>query len=313
MLFLGFLSYPFFFFYGYGTVPVFSAELPLAAIISGLVMISWYFFALIYFQSQKNHKKSVSKVFFDASLFALIISSLGAWGVSVVQFSGINNPLFSSALTHFFLAVFTEGWAIPVIFGMIWTQVNTSELPIHHGWLWVPLLFGSMLIFPFSLNQSVISPAMLFSAKTGIALILSSTLLNLWFFIREKHLRGFLWNTVFILIFLKAAFQLIILFPVDVWPAEHGLRILYLHTLLLGIVSVTLVVLYQKNNRIAASLFAVSVVLLLLSLGLISGYWPSPLIPQNIHLIVAAVSVLPLLPILWIFVENIRNTLPAKD
>ncbi|NBC04852.1 MAG: hypothetical protein GVY20_14255, partial [Bacteroidetes bacterium] len=186
MIGLGFLSYPFFLLYGYRSVSLGQADLPIAAIISGLIMITWYWFAWLYYQHRTRKYSDISLNLFDGALTALLISSLGAWGVSVFQFSGIHNPLFSSALTHFFLAVFTEGWALLGILGIIWNYIKLQPVSIPSGWLWQPLLIGSMLIFPFSLTQSLVTPIMLLSAKVGLGLIILSLLLHLHKFLKSK-------------------------------------------------------------------------------------------------------------------------------
>lgn len=307
MLFLGFLSYPFFLFYGYRTVAIGSANLPLAAILSGFVMFTWYWFAWLYYCDRNRTVDDLSLSIFDGALAALLISSLGAWGVSIFQFGGVDNPLLSSALTHFFLAVFTEGWAVLGIIGMIWDQSNTSPLPVDSGWLWKPILIGSMLIFPFSLTQSMVSPLMLYSAKTGLVLIVISLSINLFFFLKNGY-NGFIWKTIFSLIGIKILFEIIAILPVNLWPGEHGLRILYLHLLLLGIVSITLFQIYYIDHQLTQrQLFTGTVLLVLLSLFMISGYSPSWMIPSQPYLWVLVIAILPVIPAGWIFLNRWKS------
>jgi len=302
MIFLGFLSYPFFLFYGYHSVPIGSAALPLAAIISGLVMLTWYWFALLYFQHRTAVNNSLSFLFFDGALIALLISSLGAWGVSIFQFTPVDSPQISSAMTHFFLAVFTEGWAVLGVLGIMWQKAETSELPFDSGWLWQPILFGSMLIFPFSLSESVITPAMHYTAKFGTVLIAGSLTVNFYLLVKSGSLKGLIWKTILGLIALKILFQFAAVLPTGIWPGEHGLRVLYLHLLLLGIVSILLIHVFHSNRYfIAKAVFTISVLLVLLSLALISGYWPVGLAVPNLHFRVMIVAFLPIIPTLWIF------------
>jgi len=302
MIFLGFLSYPFFLFYGYHSVPIGSAALPLAAIISGLVMLTWYWFALLYFQHRTAVNNSLSFLFFDGALIALLISSLGAWGVSIFQFTPVDSPQISSAMTHFFLAVFTEGWAVLGVLGIMWQKAETSELPLNSGWLWQPILFGSMLIFPFSLSESVITPAMHYTAKFGTVLIAGSLTVNFYLLVKSGSLKGLIWKTILGLIALKILFQFAAVLPTGIWPGEHGLRVLYLHLLLLGIVSILLIHVFHSNRYfIAKAVFTISVLLVLLSLALISGYWPVGLAVPNLHFRVMIVAFLPIIPTLWIF------------
>ncbi len=311
MLFLGFLSFPFFLIYGYHSVPIGTASLPLAAIISGLVMITWYWFSWIYYKHKKNAEELISFNLFDAGLLALMISSLGAWGVSVFQFTDIDNPMVSSAMTHFFLSVFTEGWAVLGILALMWhhaeKQNKVVSFSFNTGWLWLPVLFGSMLIFPFSLSQSLVTPAMLFSGKLGLVLIVISLSLNLWLFIKSGAFGGFIWRTVLILLGFKIVFQVLAILPSGIWPGEHGLRVLYLHLLLLGFVSFVLFEMFLPASKKAAKiLFAVTVFGVLISLLFISGYWPPEWTPPDIFFWVMVLAFLPVVSSFWLLAESIR-------
>lgn len=308
MMGLGFLSYPFFLLYGYRSVSLGQANLPIAAIISGLIMVTWYWFAWLYYQHRKRKISDLSLNLFDGALTTLLISSLGAWGVSVFQFSGIHNPLFSSALTHFFLAVFTEGWAILGVLGIIWNYMKLQPRSIPTGWLWQPLLIGSMLIFPFSLTQSLVTPIMLLSAKVGLGMIILSFVLHLYIFLKSKKFTGFVWKTILVLIGLKILFQAVAALPIDLWPAEHGLRILYLHLILLGIVSISIFRIFSfRDHSMGVQIFTVSVVLVIGSLFLISGYSPNRLTPDKPYQIVMYIAFLPVFPAAWILLRKVSK------
>jgi hypothetical protein len=306
MVGLGFLSYPFFLLYGYRSVSIGQAELPIAAIISGLIMITWYWFAWIYYQNRTANSSDLSLSLFDGALTALLISSLGAWGVSVFQFSGIHNPLFSSALTHFLLAVFTEGWALLGVLGIIWNYMELRSLSIPTGLLWQPILIGSMLIFPFSLTQSLVTPIMLLSAKVGLGLIILSFLLHIYKFLKSKKFTGFVWITILSLIGVKILFQAIAILPTDLWPGEHGLRILYLHLLLLGIVSISIFRVFSfRVHSTGVQIFTVTSVLVIGSLFLISGYSPNWLNPDQPYRIVMYIALLPVFPATWMLLRKV--------
>jgi hypothetical protein len=312
MLFLGFLSYPFFLLYGYQSVSVGTAALPLAAIISGLVMITWYWFGWICYQHRNSTDTSVSAGIYGGALTALMVSSLGAWGVSVFQFTDIDNPMAASAMTHFFLSVFTEGWAVLGVLGMMWfhleEQLPRDKLPFNTGWLWLPVLFGSMLIFPFSLSETLITPAMLYSAKLGLLLIVISLSLNLYLLMKSGQFKGFVWKSVFVLLGLKILFQALALFPTEIWPGEHGLRVLYLHILLLGMISFVLTELFHpRSHRAAKITFAATVFPVLISLAFISGYWPAEWMPPKPYLWVMIIAPLPIIPACWLLVNTFRN------
>lgn len=307
MLLLGFLAFPFFLFFGYQSISIGSANLPVAAMLSGLVMLTWYWFGWLYFNDRKQVKPTLSLSIFDGALVSLFVSSLGAWGVSVFQFSGVHNPLYSSALTHFFLAVFTEGWAFLGILGIIWSQISDQNISFSSGWLWKPILIGSMLIFPFSLTQSLVTPLMLISAKTGLLLIVISLSLHLYLFLSKK-LKGFVWKTILILIGFKIFFQLIANLPLDIWPGEHGIRILYLHLLLLGIVSITIFQSFQTELQpVPVKVLTAAVLFVLASLFLISGYAPLWMIPSKPYQWVMYIAFLPVIPAIWILLKSLKT------
>ncbi|MEX1010989.1 MAG: hypothetical protein WDZ29_02905 [Balneolaceae bacterium] len=308
MLFLGFLSYPLFLLYGYSSVAIGAASLPLAAINSGLVMITWYWFAWLYYRCRKSIGPTISTIFFDGALAALMVSSLGAWGVSVLQFTTIDSPVISSALTHFFLAVFTEGWAVLGILGVLWSFVDIKKIPFNTNWLWQPVLFGSMLIFPFSLSESIITPAMFFTAKFGTILIDGSLALNLYLLFKSGRFKGFIWKTILVLIAIKVAFQFATMLPTGIWPGELGLRVLYLHVLMLGIVSILFIQVFSYRNSIPKKLFAGSVFLILLSLSMISGYWLSFLMLPDLYFWVMIVALLPVIPAMWLWCNDFSRS-----
>lgn len=308
MIFLGFLSYPLFLLYGYHSVAIGSAALPLAAIVSGMVMITWYWFTFLWMQLRKSQLDTLPLLFFDGALAALIISSLGAWGVSVFQFTAIDSPLISSAMTHFFLAVFAEGWVVLGILGLLWHKAGPVEISIHKNWLWIPILIGSMLIFPFSLTQSLITPAMLKTAKTGLLLIVFSTVLNIWFLMHSEKLNNFNFKVIIGLLAVKAGLLFLAILPFDIWPGEHGLRVLYLHILLLGIFSITIFEFFVPSAKtVSKIIFIITVFLVLISLVTISGYWPASFTPPNLYVWIMIIAGLPAIPAGWIYLHSIST------
>lgn len=308
MIGFGFFSYPFFLFFGYHPVPIGSSSLPLAAIISGFVMITWYWFAWLYFKERKRGDKLIYVQLFDAAIIALLISSLGAWGVSVFQFTSIDSPLVSSAMTHFFLGTFTEGWVMLGVLGIMWQKMGKTEISFQTEWLWLPILLGSMLIFPFSLNLSIITPAMHITANIGLIVIALSLSLHLYLMVKNKLISGIIWKTVAMLIAVKILFQIIAVLPIDIWPGEHGLRVLYLHILLLGIASVMFIEVYHHGrDEMAKKIFLISVLLIITTLIFISGYWPVSFMVPGVYIWVAIGAFLPLIPATWLLLKTFKG------
>ena len=308
MMSLGFISWPFFLLYGYMPVSIGSASLPIAAMLSGLVMLTWYWFGLIYASHRKKLAPSFPLLLFDGALIALILSSLGAWGVSVYQFSTIESPLISKALTSFFLSVFTEGWVMLGVLGVIWSSIgNTTRFPkTNSGLYWIPILFGSMLIFPYSLSQSVLTPAMLYSAKAGLLLILLSLAAHLRLLIKHTSSSSYIWRAVWLLLALKILLQAGALLPTGVWPGEHGLRILYLHVTLLGFASTALILSFHSSaDKKWIWFYLLGATSVLITLGMYSGYWPAFLIPDSLIYWLAAAALLPALPAAFLIFRKV--------
>lgn len=307
MMILGFLSWPFFLLYGYKPVAIGSASLPIAAMLSGMVMLTWYGFAWLYFAQRNMRQTSFPLLLFDAALIALVVSSLGAWGVSVYQFSSLESPLIPKALTSFFLGVFTQGWVMLGVLGIMWSAVKSSEtvIEIHKNWFWIPLLFGSMLIFPYSLDQSILTPLMLYSAKAGLLLIVFSLALHLFSLFKTSLASSGIWIAILLLLGLKVLFQAGALLPTGIWPGEHGLRILYLHLTLLGFASSVLLASYYPSSAHTAKWSYVAAAgAVLITLGMFSGYWPKPLTPDTLIYWLAGAAILPVIPILWLLFRN---------
>lgn len=308
MMALGFLSWPFFLFYGYRPVDIGSASLPIAAILSGMIMLAWYGFTWLYFGQRNKRQTTFPLLLFDAALVALVVSSLGAWGVSVYQFSTLESPLISKALTSFFLGLFTEGWVMLGLLGVIWSTVERSNLEVttFENWFWVPLLFGSMLIFPYSLDQSILTPVMIYSAKAGLLLILISLGLHLYGLVKTSLISSNVWLAVLLFLGLKILIQVGALLPSDIWPGEHGLRILYLHLALLGFGSTALIAAhYPASEHLAKWIYIASAGAVLITLGMFSGYWPKAFIPGNLFYWLAVAAFLPVPPMIWLLFRKL--------
>ena len=283
-LFLGLASYPFFLFYGYRPVLLAGMDLPASVILSGLVMLCWYGFMAGYWKERKYIDSDLAMTFYDASLLMLFVSSLGAWGVAAVQFAGLENPLFGKALTHFFLATFTEGWIVTVLLGIVYDQfrVELKNVRIAPGLLAGLILFGAPLTFPYGISESLLTTQLLLAARLGGLLAAVGLALNLYVIIRQADIKiAWYWKLVLGLLALKVVAQtLASVLPSEFWMSAHGLRIFYLHLLLLGAFTLGLFSRLLIDERALPGLRAVSVSVILV---LISLLWLTPLWPPAWH------------------------------
>lgn len=304
-LLLGFASYPFFLFYGYRPVPVAGLDLPLSVIFSGLVMVCWYGFMTGYWKERKYIDTDLSMVFYDGSLLMLFISSLGAWGVAAVQFSGLENPLFGKALTHFFLATFTEGWVVLVLIGLLYDKfdIKSEQVNIVSGLLAGLIMFGAPLTFPYGISESLLTPQMLIAARAGGLLAAAGLILNLYVLVGHTDFKmAWYWKTVLILLALKAVAQLLAsVLPTEFWMSAHGLRIFYLHLLLLGAFSLALFSRLLLNEKAEKGLLVVAagIILVLVSLMWLTPFWPVALFASWQFYATTAIAILPSLAALY--------------
>jgi uncharacterized membrane protein SirB2 len=300
IILIGFASYPFFLIYGYQPVQIGTANLPFSVMLSGLVMIGWYWFGLIYLKYRSKADSSLSQLFYDGALVILVVSSLGAWGVAVAQFGNIDNNLVSGALTHFFLTTFTEGWCVLAAIGIFYDLSEKNDLlPFDKNWLIAPIVLGAPLMFPFGLSVDLLNESLLWTAKFGSLVVGIGLGINLWFMARALPNRNrWIWTFVLAMLVLKVTVQLAAVFlPETLWLGQHGLRVLYLHLLLLGFVSsMFFAAFHTVNNRISKAglyLFVGSVTVLILTLVLISGLWPPAWQPKNVYQWVTVGAILP--------------------
>jgi len=305
ILLTGFASYPFFLFYGYGPVIIGSVQIPFSVILSGVVMIIWYWFVWIYMKYREKSDPGLARMFYDAALLMLVISSLGAWGVAVLQFSGVDNPLISAVLTHFFLAVFTEGWCMLSAFGILYHMLDTRESFIHESWLLAPIVLGVPLTFPFGISADLLNNQLLITASFGAFIIIVGLAANFLLILRKIRGIGRWWWFV-VLNLLGAKIILLFggaLFPFMLWIGEYGLRVLYLHIVLLGFVSITYMAawhsIYSHAGKTGFKLMTFAILLLLVMLIFNSGIVPPSWLTSWHFQALAIVSLFPVITGIW--------------
>jgi len=142
---------------------------------------------------------------------------------------------------------------------------------------------------------------MLYSAKAGLLLILISSTLHLYGLIKSFPVYSGLWQVILLFLGLKILFQAAGLLPTGIWPGEHGLRILYLHLVLLGFGSAALLAAYYPaSERLAKWFYIAAACSVLVTLGMVSGYWPALLTPGSMIYWLAGAALLPVLPMIWL-------------
>jgi hypothetical protein len=163
-----------------------------------------------------------------------------------------------------------------------------------------------MLIFPYSLDQSLLTQTMLYTAKAGLTLILISLGFHLYALLKTSLTSSGVWLMVLLFLGLKIVLQAGAILPTGIWPGEHGLRILYLHLVLLGFGSTGMIAaFYPASERVTKWLYISGAVAILITLGMFSGYWPKAFIPENLVYWLAIAAALPVVPLSWLFFKKI--------
>lgn len=305
----GLLSYLPFLLYGYKPIAIGSASLPLSVIFSGMVMIGWYIFMGGYLITRRRKKGYQPNIFFDGALVMLFVSSLGAWAVGICQMADVGSILLSKALTHFFLATFIEGWIILLLMGLITKALSIEEddFVVSPSVLIGLIAIGAPLTFPYGISEGLINFDLSVAARTGGILIAEGVLLFVYSVIksRRKNISIWIWPLVFLV--LKSVMQVIAsVSPIEMWLSDHGVRILYLHTILLGAFTVGIIWFLHQMSTMHKKYFyfvLVSVVLLLMSLVLLTGLWPEQLSGLWIHDALAVSAILPVIAVLLFWLK----------
>lgn len=315
-LLFGLLAYPFFLFYGYSPVAIGSATMPLSVIFSGFVMISWYVFIIGYWKNRSVLSGEKSLPWFDGALLLLVVCSLGAWGVAVIQEIAPDSHLLMKSMTHFFLAGFTEGWVMLAL-----SAILISELDIEEGyWLISPqfmlgaIAIGAPLTFPYGISESLLTPILLVTARFGGGLSATGLLLVIWAIIKSGKWKHPVWIWGIVLMALKGLMQLSAsIVPSSFWLSDPGLRVLYLHILLLGGLTLLAVGWLQVRSNFSRNYFyavGITIIVTLITLLMPTGFWPQVFAGVWILYALAIAALLPILAVGVYSIKLISNLRP---
>ena len=275
------IAYPLFFAFGYSPVGVGDGRMPLAVIGAGLNIFGWYGFVGLYARTTWGLPRTRPLQLWDMALTFMVLATLGAWGLSLLKPIGLHDPFWMKALTHVFLDLFSEGWFVLALLGVAWSLLGERETTVRH---WSLRAIGAGLPFTFILAL----PAS--SLSTGLKLVgcLGGTLVGVGLLAVAVQLgrrlsvdgHAWMWGVPLVLLAVKAFAQLgNSLIPGVWWASEHGLRIVYLHVMLLGFVSLGLTAAARHTWGVVATsgmgaLYA-AVGFLLLSLLPLTSWWPA--------------------------------------
>lgn len=320
VLLLAGLAYLPYLLYGYRTADLWGRRLPLSSMAVGLAMLSWYAFIWLYWRTTRGYPRPLPVRLWDAALAFLVLSSLGAWGVAVIARLGLENPFWSAASTQLFMDTFADGWFALGVLGVLYARFPT----VNHNPL-IPqsrrenatnlLIMGLPLIFLLNLPVGLVPEQIRWLASLAGLLVvygLAVHLVTLWTAVTALYR----WPLLFL--GLKAAMLFVLTVPAGAeWFALASLRISYLHWLLLGFVTLSLVLLAQHSwNAIVREAllrpFLLAVTFLLITLIPLTRLWPVAWSGRWVLYIVAWGTVPPILIIFVWWVASWRHFVQAK-
>lgn len=294
---LGVIAFPVFLTYGYRAGTFGPLTMPPAVIVSGMVMLIWYGFVARWITLKR------SRALTSAAIAFLVLASFGAWGISASVPLGLENPLWGESFKHIFLGYFTEGWlTIGSIAVLVDRLIDVDDRPaaVHRTALGL-IAAGVATSYLLGIPEHFLTAGMMtfarlgaFAAGLGIAIVT----IKVW-----KKANG-LWRYPLSALGLKA-FALMFLAPLPIiwWADNHQDRVLFLHLMLLGIVSSTIVLASLGSRIRVARPFLAAVTVMVIMLIPVSTLWPFPSFAATWMSLIGVVSLLPILAMLPIIRE----------
>tara|TARA_R110002124_G_scaffold89692_1_gene229312 strand:+ start:41161 stop:42378 length:1218 start_codon:yes stop_codon:yes gene_type:complete len=311
----GLLSFVSFFLWGYKTVLIGGAGIPVSAILSGFVMIGWYIFMAGYLIHRAGTPADKRNIWYESALVMLFVSSLGAWSVGLSGLLHLGEPLLLKALTHFFLSTFTEGWIVLSLLGFIAKrlEVKRADYLVSPNILVALIAFGAPLTFSYGISASFINAQLLFATRLGGIMIGISILTFIYSSVKKDKALKLFWAWPLSFLAIKAVMQIVAsISPPELWMSDQGIRILYLHVLLLGAFTTGMIVYICRDCAIYKKYINavfISISIVLMSLILLTNFWPPSLKGYWIYPVLTISAILPTLSmsLLWKKINTIRN------
>lgn len=298
------LAYVAFILYGYQVAEFGERRLPLSVMAATLNMLAWYAFGILYYRTTRGVTRNRPLRMWDAAVIFLVLASLGAWGVAVVSRLGIEDPFWSVAMTHVFLDLFSEGWMVLAVLGLAHASLPPGSLsPAQEArsrWGENLIVIGLPLVFLLAMPVGLVPSGVRNLASFAGALVIAGLFISIWSLWPAVSTSWLGWRVPLALLGVKALVGLGTLLPATAqWGQQNGLRILYLHLLLLGFVTLGLVVAAKETwgrEAVPGQRWLVAAVLvLLLTLLPLTGLWPEALVGRWALIVAAWASLSPVL------------------
>ncbi|MBK9192799.1 MAG: hypothetical protein IPM77_15600 [Crocinitomicaceae bacterium] len=249
-------SFPF---QGYGAVSISFSVLR--------IFCSYYFIYLVW----KNalFKNSAEKILIRAALIFLVVATFGIWMLAPVMVLFGKSSVMYHLVIQFYLHFQFQGW---FIFGILGLFFRVKENTLRFLWersdikfLLYLFIFSSVL--SFSLIMHHFFPSLIWMIMNDVSALIPAVLIAYigYIFLKSKKFKSIPFNSIFkkLLVFavfcfaLKILFHLLTIHP-DLASASFKIRnysIGYLHLIMLGFVSISLITFATEKLFTRFSLF----------------------------------------------------------
>jgi len=237
-LILGLMAYVPFLLYGYGSLQLGSVILPPAVIVSGMNLVAWYGFVIWYGRHRRRHAGlPPGRTMWDLAVVMLVIATVGAWSLSLLKPLGIEGAVWTESLKHLFLDVVSDGWLVLAVIGLALHDSRARPVSPKH-WSVVFIGIGVPISFLVGVPADLLPPAVRVCAGAG-SVMAAVGLGFQWVLAWRAAASGSPgWQIPLAFLGAKIVAQfVVVVLPGVSWSEMHGLRILYLHVLLLGFVT----------------------------------------------------------------------------
>ena len=252
------LSYPAFWQNGYGLTQIGSAHLPLGSMVSTFNGLTWFWFVFLYVRATRGlNPRPLPVQLWDWAIMLLLLAALGAAGLVGLVFSRLDNPFLQQLFLHQFLDLFAVGWFNLAVLGVFWWQLErtggSTALP-----RWLPTMSLALLLAPtfvLGIPPTLLPPHLFWMAALANVAAAGLLAIHVVRYLRRAT-RPFALPGLHLLAFgslgVIIAIAFLLLIP-GVWAnsAAGPMRIFYLHDLLLGWVSSSLLILIDAEFALA--------------------------------------------------------------
>ena len=269
----------------------------------------------------------------DGALVFLAFASLGAWGLAVITRLDVQDLFWSLAMTHIFLDTFSYGWVLLGVLGVAYVtrpQLAGNQLA---RWSINLVVIGMPVIFLLGMPLHVVPATVRWLGALGALLVALGLLGHVWVLgnwdasaslsmslgtgngelesknwkLKTENWKR--WRLPLFFLALTAVTLAVTGIPaVARWAAVSGVRVLHLHWMLLGFVTLGLVTgAQEKWGRMAVAgwrWMAAAIVILIASLIPLTTLWPAALRGEWTRYFAAVAALGPALAALVMMIQS---------